>query len=54
MTKSVAERQARSHNWRDHVTKHSFLLPRIDGKEQEREWLAAYLELTEGVGRLLP
>ena len=54
MTKSVAERQTRSHNWREHVSRHSFLLPRIDGKEQEREWLAAYSEMTEGVGRLLP
>ena len=54
MSKSVAERRARSHNWRDHVSKHSFLLPRIAGTEQERDWLAHYLEMTEGVGRLLP
>lgn len=54
MNKSVAERRARSHNWRDHVTAHSFLLPRIAGTEQEREWFAHYLEMTEGVGRLLP
>ena len=54
MTKSVAERQSRSHNWRDHVSKHSFLLPRIAGTEPQRDWLAHYLEMTEGVGRLLP
>ena len=54
MSKSVAERQTRSHNWREHFSRHSFLLPRIAGTEQEREWLAHYLEMTEGVGRLLP
>ena len=54
MSKSVAERRARSHNWREHVTEHSSLLPRIAGTEQQRKWLAHYLEMTEGVGRLLP
>ena len=54
MSKSVAERRARSHNWIDHVTAHVGSHYEIANREQERKWLAHYLEMTEGVGRLLP
>ena len=54
MTKSVAERQARSHNWRDHDTAHDGSIYEIANRDDARQKLAHYLEMTEGVGRLMP
>ena len=54
MTKSVAERQTLSHNWRDYVTAHDGSHYEIANRDDARQELAHYLEMTEGVGRLLP
>ena len=53
MSKSVAERRARCHNWIDIELQRIDLLRDVADREQQRQDLAWWIELTEGPARLL-